>query len=118
MNKRRLLGDAKDTLLVLAAGYELRVPREIAVLGEPGYERLMDHARQRRAAGEWSDYDVEMADALARILTGGGPGTRAGAVPEARLLTLEREVFVELCTKPQTHERIRHMLKTGKPLRN
>ncbi len=119
MNKRRLLGDAKEKLLALAAGgYEPPVPREIAVLGESGYERLMDAAQERRAAGDWSHYDVEMAGALARILTGGGPGTRAGVVPETRLLQLEREVFVELCAKPQTHERIRHMLKTGKPLRN
>ncbi len=119
MNKRRLLGDAKDKLLALAAaGYELPVPRQVAVLGETGYERLMQTAAQHRAAGEWSDYDVEMAGALARILTGGGPGTLAGVVPETRLLALEREVFVELCAKAQTHERIRHMLKTGKPLRN
>ncbi len=119
MNKRRLLGDAKDTLLSLvAAGYELPVPRQIAVLGENGYERLTRIAGRRRAAGQWSDYDVEMAGSLARILTGGGPGTPAGVVPEAQLLALEREVFVELCAKPQTHERIRHMLKTGKPLRN
>ncbi len=119
MNKRRLLGDAKDKLLALvAAGYELALPREVEVLGEDGYERLMNTARERQAAGEWSDYDVEMAGSLARILTGGGPGTRAGVVPETRLLELEREVFVELCAKPRTHERIRHMLKTGKPLRN
>ena len=119
MNKRRLLGDAKDRLLAMvAAGYELPVPREIAVLGEGGYERLMDLAGARRAAGQWSDYDVEMAGSLARILTGGGPKTHAGVMLETRLLELEREVFVDLCTKPQTHERIRHMLKTGKPLRN
>ena len=43
---------------------------------------------------------MELAAALARILTGGGPGSRAGAVPEACLLELEREVFVELCAQP------------------
>ena len=119
MNKRRLLGDAKATLLALATtGYELVVPREIAVLGEGGYERLMELAAECRATGQWTEYDVEMAGALARILTGGGPGTRAGMVRETRLLELEREVFVELCAKPQTHARIRHMLATGKPLRN
>ena len=119
MNKRRLLGDAKDLLLArVAAGYELPVPRQIAVLGGAGYERLTEAARQRRAAGEWSDYDVEMAGALARILTGGGPGTLAEVVPETRLLELEREVFVERCARSKTHERIQHMLRTGKPLRN
>ena len=119
MNKRRLLGDAKGALLALAStGYTAPAPREIPVLGEGGYERLMDLARERQAKGEWTAYDVSMSEALARILTGGGKGEKAGNVPAARLLELEREVFIELCGRPQTHERIRHMLSTGKPLRN
>ena len=119
MNKRRLLGDAKEALLALAAaGYQPPAPREIYVSGEGGYGRLLELAQPRRAAGEWSDYDVEMAGALARILSGGGRGAAAGRVPEARLLDLERAVFVELCGKAKTQERIRHMLATGKPLRN
>ena len=119
MNKRRLLGDAKSALLALAAaGYEAPPPREIAVLGEGGYGHLMDLAHERQAKGEWTGYDVSMAEALARILTGGGPGARAGNVPEARLLELEREVFIELCGRAQTHARIKYMLATGKPLRN
>jgi 3-hydroxyacyl-CoA dehydrogenase len=118
MNKRRLLGDAKDKLLALAAaGYQAPAPRKLSVLGENGYERLLALAQQRQAAGEWSDYDAHLAEALARILTGGGTGA-ARLVPEQHLLDLEREVFVALCSEPKTHERIRHMLATGKPLRN
>ncbi len=79
---------------------------------------MLELAHQHREAGEWSDYDVHLAGALARILTGGGPGSPGGAVPEQRLLDLERAVFVELCAEPKTHDRIRHMLATGKPLRN
>ena len=119
MNKRRLLGDAKDALLALAAaGYDAPEAREIFVVGEEGYGRLMELARERKTAGTWTDYDVEMAGALARILSGGGQGAAVGRMPEARLLELEREVFIELCAKPKTQERIRHMLATGKPLRN
>ncbi len=119
MNRRRLLSDAKDALLGLAAaGYRPPAPREIDVLGEEGYERLMDEANGYRATNKWSDYDVHLAGELARILTGGGPGVPAGRVPERVLLDLEREVFIGLCAQPGTHERIRHMLKTGKPLRN
>ena len=119
MNKRRLLGDAKEVLLALAAaGYAPPAPREITVTGEAGYDRLMDEARSRQAMGRWSEYDVHLAGELARILTGGGPGSRAGRVSERVLLDLEREVFIGLCAQPQTHERIRHMLATGKPLRN
>ena len=119
MNRRRLLGDAKDALLgLVAAGYQPPAPREIDVLGEAGYAQLIDEANGYRVTGKWTDYDVHLAGELARILTGGGPGARAGRVPERVLLELEREVFIGLCTQPGTHERIRHMLKTGKPLRN
>ena len=119
MNRRRLLGDARDALLGLAAaGYQPPAPREIDVLGQEGYERLMDEADGYRATSKWTDYDVHLAGELARILTGGGPGVPAGRVPERVLLDLEREVFIGLCAQPGTHERIRHMLKTGKPLRN
>ena len=119
MNRRRLLGDAKDALLGLAAaGYQAPAPREIDALGAEGYARLMEEAAGYRDAGKWSDYDVHLAGELARILTGGGPGARAGRVSEPVLLDLEREVFVGLCAQNGTHERIRHMLKTGKPLRN
>jgi hypothetical protein len=31
---------------------------------------------------------------------------------------LERQAFLDLCHMPATLERIAHMLKTGKPLRN
>ncbi len=37
---------------------------------------------------------------------------------EEWLLRLERQHFVELAQMPQTQDRIAHMLKTGKPLRN
>ena len=119
MNRRRLLGDAKDALLGLAAaGYQPPAPREIEVLGADGYAQLMAEAGGYRDAGKWSDYDVHLGGELARILPGGGPGAPAGRVPEKVLLDLEREVFIGLCSQPSTHERIRHMLKTGKPLRN
>jgi 3-hydroxyacyl-CoA dehydrogenase len=39
-------------------------------------------------------------------------------VPEEYLLELEREAFLDLLGNEKTHERIAHMLQTGKPLRN
>jgi len=40
------------------------------------------------------------------------------AVSEWYLLDLEREAFLKLCGNKKTLERIQHMLKKGKPLRN
>ena len=48
----------------------------------------------------------------------GGDVDDTVTVSEDYLLGLERQVFLELCGQPKTHERIEHMLKTGKPLRN
>ena len=43
---------------------------------------------------------------------------RGSLVDENWLLALERKHFVALAQTPKTQERIAHMLKTGKPLRN
>ena len=118
LNRRRLLGDAKAAALALAATYAPPADRTVPVTGEPGYDRLLAAARRRQQEGQGSEYDVHLASALARILTGGGPGTRAAAVPAQVLLELEREVFIDLCGQANTQARIAHMLATGKPLRN
>jgi 3-hydroxyacyl-CoA dehydrogenase len=39
-------------------------------------------------------------------------------MPETHFHALERQVFIELCQTEKTVARIRHMLETGKPLRN
>jgi 3-hydroxyacyl-CoA dehydrogenase len=54
---------------------------------------------------------------VARVLTGGDLNHET-RVSEQHLLDLEREGFLSLCGHRQTQERIAHMLKTGKPLRN
>ena len=67
--------------------------------------------------GRISDHDALIARKIARIMTGGDlphPTT----VTEQYLLNLEREAFLSLCGEARTLERIRHMLKTGKTLRN
>ncbi len=120
MNKHRVLGDAKEALLALAAnGYTPPAPRELHAAGAPGYARLVEKARGLQAAGKWTDYDVHLASELARILTGGGAeNTQPGKLSESRFLELEREVFIGLCFRPESQARIEHTLQTGKPLRN
>lgn len=122
LNKRRVLGDAKDALLAFVGSetvYQPPAPHTLRALGAPGYERLAEKARAAQAAGKMTAYDVHLANELARILTGGGLALPAPTVlPEARFLELEREVFIDLCFRPETQARIEHTLKTGKPLRN
>jgi len=48
----------------------------------------------------------------------GGDLRDAAPLPETHFHALERQVFIELCQTEKTVARIRHMLETGKPLRN
>ena len=64
-----------------------------------------------------SEHDFEIGSRIATVISGGDID-RGIPVNEEWLHNLEREHFLELCAMPKTQERIGHMLKTGKPLRN
>src|SRR5262249_8636623 len=117
MNKRRLLADAKASMLAMARDYKPPVPRSIPVMGEQGFANLRYIAYSMKLAGMASEYDVHLATALARVLSGGLQNSQR-VVSEQHLLDLEREVFLELTGHPKTHERISYMLTNGKALRN
>jgi 3-hydroxyacyl-CoA dehydrogenase len=64
-----------------------------------------------------SDHDYEIGKRVAAALCGGE--VEAGStVTEEWLLKLELDSFMALLRTQKTQERIGHMLKTGKPLRN
>ncbi len=64
-----------------------------------------------------SDHDYEIGKRVAAALCGGE--VEAGStVTEEFLLKLERDSFMALLKTEKTQQRIGHMLKTGKPLRN
>ena len=119
MNRERLLADAKAAALDLAgAGYQPPAPRNAIPVGGAGVRAALDlgvHLAWR--GGHISDYDAHIGRTLARILAGGDL-PHAATVSEQRLLDLEREAFLSLCGEAKTQERIAHVLKTGKPLRN
>jgi 3-hydroxyacyl-CoA dehydrogenase len=126
MNTQRLVADAKETALALArSGWrpgaaswqEGAQTTQIKVLGEQflAGAKLAIHMLVR--GGYASEYDAVVARKLANILAG-GPLTSPQLVSEQYILDLERESFVSLCGEKKTQERIAHILKTGKPLRN
>lgn len=119
MNADRLIADAKKEVLALAAsGYVMPQQRtDILALGEPALATLKLGIHQMKRAGYISDHDAEIGTQLARILTGGDLN-HPTLVSEQYLLDLEREAFLKLVSTRKTQERIAHMLKTGKPLRN
>jgi len=119
MNTDRLIADAKKEVLALAArGYVQPQQRtDILALGSSALATLKLGIHQMVRAGYISDHDAEIGTQLARILTGGDLNHQT-RVSEQYLLDLEREAFLSLIGKRKTQERIAHMLKTGKPLRN
>jgi len=119
MNNDRLIADAKQQVLALAAsGYVQPQPRtDILALGTTALATLKLGVHLMKRAGYISDHDALIGEKLARILTGGDLN-HTTRVSEQYLLDLERETFLSLIGTRKTQDRIAHMLKTGKPLRN
>jgi 3-hydroxyacyl-CoA dehydrogenase len=118
MNRERLVSEGKAAVLAIARdGYQRPSPRPIPVGGETVEAALKLGVHLAARAGRLSDHDVLIGRLLAHAIAGGSLA-HATTVSEARMLDLEREAFLKLCGEPKTLERIQHMLKTGKPLRN
>jgi len=117
-NPDRLIFDAKAVAMGLArSGYRPPVPGRVRVTGTAGIAALKTALYGMREGGFISEYDFHVGSRVAGVICGGAvtPGTE---VSEQYILDLEREGFLSLLGEPKTQARIRHMLKTGKPLRN
>lgn len=118
MNRDRRLYVAKQEVLCLdRMGYAPPPRTPIHVLGQSARAVLEHMAYIMHQGGYISDYDRALAKRLAYVLTGGDI-TVAAHVDDDYLLQLERDNFLPLIDEPKTKERILHMLKTKKPLRN
>lgn len=118
MNADQLIFKAKQAVLRLAAGYRVAEPMEVVLPGPAGrlvFEGTIDGFVK---AGTISPYDAQIGKKLAYVLTGGDRANPAVTVDEQYLLDLEREAFVSLAGQKLSQDRMAHMLKTGKPLRN
>ena len=117
-NLDHLLYDAKENVLAMVKeGFKPPRPKLIPVAGEGGRAAIKYMVNTMSKGGFVTEYEEFIAGKLAYILTGGN--VLSGAlVTEQHLLDLEREAFVSLCGEKKTQERITHMLKTNKPLRN
>jgi 3-hydroxyacyl-CoA dehydrogenase len=118
MNPERLVADAKAQALLMAETHAPGVPRQdIKVGGDSAYALLKLGVYMARQGNYITEYDTVVGEKLAYVLSGGRP-TGEQTVSEQYLLDLEREAFLSLCGRPETQQRMQHMLKTGKPLRN
>ena len=118
MHHNRVVLEAKELALQrVAEGYQPPLtPTAIPVGGDAVRAKLDLGVHLALRAGRISEHDALIGRKLSRVLSGGIP--HAGTVSEEQLLDLEREAFLGLCGEANTLDRIRHTLKTGKPLRN
>lgn len=118
MNKDRQLFTAKNDVLHLFENPKNNNRnKKIRVGGEGLYALLKYSTYQMYKGGFITEYEHYLANKIGYVLCGGNIPNNS-MVDEQYLLDLEREAFVSLCGEQKTQERIEHMLKTGRPLRN
>ncbi len=113
-----LLTDAKTKALAMKnLNYAPPIKAPFAAPGINDLALMLIRAKSMEDAGFISEYDAVIFKKLVHIMSGGGL-TKGTLITEDYLLQLEREAFMELCREQKTKDRIRHLLTTGKPLRN
>ncbi|MFT5724524.1 MAG: 3-hydroxyacyl-CoA dehydrogenase [Bacteroidia bacterium] len=119
LNQSRLIADAKEKVIELYdSGYSMPVQRDdILVLGQTALGTLYAGIEAFGISGFATPHDQKIAKKLAFVMAGGDLSQPTN-VSEQYLLDLEREAFLSLLGERKTLERIQHILKTGKPLRN
>lgn len=119
MHDERHLFVARDRVIHLSnTGYRPPSRRwQIRVLGQQTHAALVVGLEQYRHGGFISAYDAFLAQQLGYVMTGGDLSSPQD-VDESYLLDLEREVFLRLAGEERTRQRVVHMLKHKKPLRN
>ena len=119
VNKDRQIATAKAHAKLMAdAGYTQPVKRnDVLVLGKQALGMFLVGTDSMEASHYISEHDKKIANKLAYVMAGGDL-SEPSKVSEQYLLDLEREAFLSLTTERKTLERIEHMLKRGKPLRN
>jgi 3-hydroxyacyl-CoA dehydrogenase len=119
MNTARRISLAKEKVISLYdQGYVMpKQNTSIRVLGRTALGAMHAGIHGMWRANYATDHDVTVAKKLAFVMCGGDLSQPA-IVNEKYLLDLERETFLSLCGERKTLERMQHMIKTGKPLRN
>lgn len=118
MNRDLLLTEAKKEVLSMRdRGYSPPLPEQVYAAGRDAFAALKVGIYMMKEGGYITEYESHLAQKLTHVMCGGEISNPTW-VDEQYILDLEREAFVSLCGEPKTQERMWHMLRTGKPLRN
>ncbi len=118
MNIDNLIFDAKQKVIALSNNYRPQKPKEnLSAPGKSVAASIKAQLWNMKMGGYVTEYEEYLGGLIANVMCGGD--VPAGTlISEEYLLDLEREAFLKACGNKKTLERIQHMLKTGKPLRN
>ena len=115
--EHRLAKAKQRALQLVASGARPPEVEKIYAAGRDAYYALQMGIKSLQWGGYASEHDALVARKLAFVLCGGDISAPAWVDPWY-ILDLEREAFVSLLGEQKTHDRMMHMLQTGKPLRN
>lgn len=117
MNKDRVLFEAKKKAIAMAKNFEAPEPYEFNLPGAGGATALTMGVQDFVKRGLVTKHDQVVVKELINTITGGKADV-TDTLTEEDILKLERDSIVKLCKTKGTRDRIVHMLKKGKPLRN
>lgn len=118
MNRSRLLADAKVKALELAENYVAPELPVVSMAGPSGASTIGNIIDGEALAGRTTAHDGVVGRALANVLTGGPSAGPLRPLTEDQVNALGQQTFIELIATPATVDRVKHILATGKPLRN
>jgi len=118
VNPDRILWLAKQEVQHLAAqGYTPPEEPKVMAYGNQVLTRLLVELHNLKRGNFITEYDFTVASQIAYVLAGGDLSQPA-EMPLSYFYQLELQAVGYLAQQPKTWERMRHMLETGKPLRN
>lgn len=118
MNSHEVLFVAKQQAAYLVeANYRPPLAAPFKVCGRDGAARLQMLLANMLEGHFISEYDYHIANKIAHVICGGDVAS-GQMVTEEWLLKLELDAFLELATNEKTAARVKHLMNTGKPLRN
>ena len=118
MHQADLLTAAVDTARAMVADYTPPPVETVVLAGAEGHATLTAEIAAAEEAGSMTATQATIARQLAAILTGGAHADAGRPVTETALMEGELSALLVLARNAGSQDRMRHLLATGKPLKN
>jgi len=117
MSRDRLIAEADKKIALVKENYITPKKSTFNLPGSKVMSAMIEILESLFDSNKIKDHGLTVGKKLGFMLSGGNTDI-SQPLSEQQLLDLERAVFLELIEMPQTQERIKYTLDTGKPLSN